>query len=358
MRNKSHHRRADLDPPIRVVACVPFGETTSIRPALRRFFSIAMALAAFLVSISARAETIQQGIFAIHYEAQDEAAARKAADVLAKAVDEFPEHLPAGEETINVFICGTKEAFARYAGRYAQPKVGGIAKADENLIAVKTRQLVPGQYDYDGTLRHELVHILLARNHNVDELPRWLNEGIAMKLAKEHRWGSAYRVSMMYLQGGIIPYRELTWIFLEPGRETEFGDAYAQSLLMTGYLMERLGDDAFWQLIRDLDTERFGQAMEKRLGMIPPDFLEAWKRSLWIMALIVAIVSGFGLFQAAAILVIMAYIRKRKRGKKVLRQWEEEEREDERYGPVVLPWELETGETDGPWSDEDDEDEV
>jgi hypothetical protein len=256
-----------------------------------------------------------------------------------------------------VLVCGTSEEFARVAGRYSEPNVGGIAKPDESFIAVKAPKLMRGLYDFDGTLRHELVHVLLARNYNVDELPRWLNEGIAMVLAREHRWNSVYHVGIMYLQGRLIHYRELTWVFHEPGREMEFGNAYAQSLLMTRYLMERLGEDAFWELLSDLDSMRFGQAMQKHLEMIPPEFLDAWRRSLWKMALGVSVVSGIGLFQIGALLLILAYLRKRRRGGRVMRRWEAEEREEEEYGPVVLPWELETGETDGPWSDCEEDDE-
>jgi len=52
-------------------------------------------------------------------------------------------------------------------------------------VAVRAPYLVEGPASFAGTLRHELLHVLLARNVNLDHLPRWLNEGIAMRYARE-----------------------------------------------------------------------------------------------------------------------------------------------------------------------------
>jgi len=126
----------------------------------------------------------------------------------------------------------------------------------------------------------------------------------------------------------------------------EFGDAYAQSLSMTRFLMKRLGEEDFWALVYALDTMTFGEALQRYAGLAPREFWEAWRRSLWRIALVSSIVSGLTLFQVMAILTVMAFFRKRRRGKRILREWEDEDGGsldwDTPLGDEpLLPWEME-----------------
>ena len=59
----------------------------------------------------------------------------------------------------------------RYAGPYAKPNVAGIALPGQGIIAVKAPRLMPQGFDFNGTIRHELIHVLLARNVPAGRLP-------------------------------------------------------------------------------------------------------------------------------------------------------------------------------------------
>lgn len=290
---------------------------------------------------------------AIHviYDDADEALARQAARVIQDALDELGPRLPAGDGPIIVAVCHTVAEFERYAGPYSRPNVTGIALPGQGVIAVKAPRLVPQGSDFTGTLRHELIHVLLARNVPAGRLPRWLEEGIAMTFSREFRWGSKLRIGQMYAQGQIIPYRELDWAFLDPGRETEFGDAYAQALSMTRFLRERLGEDRFWELVHGLDTMTFPAALEHHADMDVTGLYSAWQRSLWEVAVVFSIVSGFSIFQVMALLTVIAYLRKRRQGRRTLRRWEEEEKEP----PLLTVLDLEDNEPLYPWEEEEDE---
>src|SRR5690606_21036888 len=108
----------------------------------------------------------------------------------------------------------------------------------------------------------------------------------------------------------------------------------AQSLSMTAYLMGKMGDDAFWRMLADLDDRSFGQVLEAHGGWVPYDFWLAWNRSLWTYALAFSLLSGFSLFQFAALLLVWGYYRKRRKGRVILDRMEEEETDE------LMPWEV------------------
>ncbi|MBN2307884.1 MAG: hypothetical protein JXR94_02870, partial [Candidatus Hydrogenedentes bacterium] len=230
----------------------------------------------------------------------------------------------------------------------------GVADSEAGVIAVKAPELLPPGGDVTGTLRHELVHVLLARNVRIDRMPRWLNEGIAMTQAREYRWESGFRVAQMYFQNRLLTYDALELSFLEPGREMEFGDAYAQALSMTRFLKDELGEERFWRVVSGLNTATFPEALEQHGSMSLEELSEAWRGSLWQVALVFSIVSGFSIFQVMAVLTIMAYLRKRRQGRLRMRRWEEEDAEDDRFPPFMTVRELE--DQDGPYPWEEDED--
>src|SRR5690606_27625193 len=78
-------------------------------------------------------------------------------------------------------------------------------------------------------------------------------------------------------------------------------------------------------MLRTLDKQTFGSALEAELGVIPYDFWASWKSSLGWYAAAYSIVSGFTLFQIMAGLTVWAYFHKRRRGKQIVNQWEDEE---------------------------------
>lgn len=273
----------------------------------------------------ALADVIERSGIRVEYPPRHATTAQDSLRTLLAAREELRARLPNDPPTITVVLCGDYDTFGQYAGPFSMYSVLGVAKPDEDIIAIKTPNIAPAGSDYAGTLRHELIHILLRHNIETDRLPRWLNEGIAMVYSGENRWASRSKVASMYLAGRIRSYRDLEASFLDPGQELEFGDAYAQAYSMTQYLRNELGDDRFWALLRSLDSRSFGQALEAELGLIPHDFVETWKGSLGWLALGFSVISGITVFQLAALLTVLAYWRRRRRKRELYAQWEEEE---------------------------------
>ena len=268
--------------------------------------------------------------FAVKFVEGEEELAQRAMDALQGGLAELEGRLHAGDEPIRVALCDTLFDFRRFAGPLAVPEVGGIARPAEGLIAVKAPHLLRRPGEFDAILRHELVHVLLERNTDTTRLPKWLNEGLAMTLAREHRWNSMWIVAQMYARGQIIPYRDLEFALAAPGSETGFSSAYAQSLSMTRHLLGVVGEEVVWQIVEDLNEMSFGDALRKRAGFGPVEFFESWTRSLWKVAFVSSLVSGFGVFQFMAILAVLGYVRKQRQGAAIMRRWDAED--DEAYG--------------------------
>jgi hypothetical protein len=301
-------------------------------------FKRAVRIAGLLMLLAGAAwgDMLSSGPFRVHYSPEAEADARAALQILERALDELGPRLPAGDAPIDVVIAHDQYTFNIHAGRLAHANVGGIARPEEGFIAVKAPGLMRNPARFESTVIHELVHVLLVRNTAPGNLPRWLNEGIAMTLAGEHRWNSSLTVGQMYLQGRLIPYRDLAWVLQEPGQEMAFGDAYAQSISMTRWLKNELGDERFWEVVQSLDSQSFGAALHQELGIYPAEMWEQWRNSLWHVALVSSIVSGFSLFQLMAILTLVAYVRRRRRGKAIMRRWAREDADEN--GPEYLTW--------------------
>ena len=172
---------------------------------------------------------LTHGLFTIEYPAKQQKLAQQTLAILENAVQEFDAVLPVGDTPIHVIISDVPTEFKRYAVHFSGLDVSGLARPQNNLIVVKAPRLREPGGDYPGTLRHELVHLLLFRNIDYANLPQWLNEGLAMSLSNEFYWRSLFKVANMFLHGRIIPYRLLDASFYNPSDQMQFSDAYAQA---------------------------------------------------------------------------------------------------------------------------------
>ena len=277
---------------------------------------------------SVEPQQIKRGIFVVEYWPGDEQVAQDSLETLDQTLAEFAQHLPGGNQPITVTICRSLQEFRRRAGQYGRTWIGGVTATPSGRIAVKAPYLLPEPRDYDGLLRHELLHVLLARNVQEACLPRWLNEGIVMVLSRENRWGSMARVARMYVSGRLIPYYNLDFAFLPLGDEVLSGDAYAEALSLTRYLIDRLGEEGFWDLVGAMRHEPFETALFRATGLKPGPLYAAWRDSMWMPAILITAGSAFSVFDVMALIVIIAWIRKRRRNLAILQQWDEEERAD------------------------------
>ena len=315
-----------------------------------------LLLSCFLLgSALSRADTLTAGPLHVHYAPPDAALAQYSLEVLEEAVREFAPRLPLGEEPVHVTIAHTMDDFARLSGRPGNVHLSGIARSWEGTIVVKSVQLRLSGGDYRGTLRHELVHVLLYRNADTGVLPQWLNEGLCMMLANELHWQASLKVAQMFVRNRVIHYRDLNMALQFPTGGAQFSDAYAQSLSMTEFMRERYGEEALWRTVYATREMDFGDAMRTHMGVSPMEFWAAYRRSLWGLALIGSLVSG-SVFTPIAILFLFVYLKKRRQTKRGFARLEAEERAAA-GAPVYYTWEEILQDDPDAWKGEEDEEE-
>jgi hypothetical protein len=324
-------------------------------PYLFPTIQIVIVLFTWALQVPTAADTLNAGVITIEHDESQQQVAAYTLRVLEDAIAEFEPLLPIGEGPIHIKIIAVADEFEGYVAHFAGLTVSGLARPGESLIIVKAPRLTMPSSDYAGTLRHELVHLLVYRNVNPAFIPIWLNEGIAMSLANEFRWQAMFSVARMFIQGRIIPYHKLDNAFVLPTGQEQFGDAYAQALSMTRHLRNRLGEDLFWEMVRNMKHRPFPKALHETTGMTLQQFWAEYERSLWKYAAVATMASGF-FFQPAAILVILAYLRRRRIAKKLYQRWEKEEEEEAREVGRIVYWEEFVEDADA-WKGESQDDE-
>lgn len=303
------------------------------------------AVAAFLACTS-MAEELASPPFVIEYTPADAAVARDSADLLQAALREFAPRLRAGDTPIRVIIAGTRADFVRQVGMFSQFRVAGVARPDQGRIILQSPRIRMEGEDYNGTLRHELLHVLLYRNTNTEALPRWLNEGLCMSFANEYYWESTTTVARMFFMGRVIPLHKLDQAFTTPGDDQAFSDAYAQALSLVHFMREHLGDDTFWHVVLSTRDKDFEVALKTTSGWDMQDLWSKYHASLWSVALLGALASG-SLFGPAAVLVVIAWWRIRSKNRRRMAVMEEQERHE----PIDVSWQ-EINEDDLPADEE------
>lgn len=207
------------------------------------------------------------------------------------------------------------------------PYATGVAYSSLHLVLVSLRAPVGGEdgTNVDEVLRHELAHVALQDATLGHHVPRWFNEGFAIHASGESpflRWKTLENAT---LSRQILPLNELDQNF--PNDNYEVSIAYAESPDVVRFLM------------RDGDSERF-QSLVKRLregASFDTALTDAYTTNLrklefqWHedlskrFTLTPALLGGSLLWVLVAGLMVVAYMKKRRKAKETLARWEREE---------------------------------
>ena len=269
---------------------------------------------------------------------------------------------PLSEAPLRMVWIETPEDLERLTGRRDGNVLALADKRGDVVYLNGPRLRQAGADQLEPTLVHEMVHIAFARA-GVDRLPRWLEEGLAMRLAGERLRGGEFLLAADRLLGRVEDSAAL-WHPWPPSQSFE-SRAYRQATSMTSFLLERYFRGSENRLLVLLLRPDEGDAFLERLWR--PDarvaFYQAWRNQTGRLAPLFAFLSdstvvlgGFG-----GILMVLAWMRRRQQARAIQESWKsdgpwfsrsalEEEEEGEGEGE---------GDEDGDgedweWVDEDD----
>ncbi|MFH1699823.1 MAG: peptidase MA family metallohydrolase [Candidatus Zixiibacteriota bacterium] len=163
----------------------------------------------------------------------------------------------AKHDSLTIYLVNSDDAFDSLVGS-AMPDWGaGVAIPHRRIIVIKSPSYFPGEKSLYELTVHEYAHILLSRRVGHRQLPRWINEGMAMYLSAEWGWSDNLSMSWASVMGWTIPLRQIEKLNrFSPGK-AETG--YAESYLAFKYFLDTYGKSS---LVIFIDSIKSGRSYD------------------------------------------------------------------------------------------------
>ena len=279
--------------------------------------------------------------FRIHYRAPDARAARTLAERGPEIRGQMARDLGVTYPlTVDVWLAASPDDYRTVQPAGARPEwsVGVAYPARRAIVLYAPRAAVWAgkRIDFLQVFTHELAHVYLADALGGAEAPRWLQEGYAKLRARELTLGMSTEMTWAYLLGKLIPLRDLIDRF--PRSEGRARLAYAESLSFVAYLIHQYGENGFQSFLARLRAGLPGdQALARTTGKDLLQLEDDWLTFLALRYTVLRIFADSGtLWAVAGLLIIVGWLRVRRRQKRRLAEMEREEAR--LYGPPEGPY--------------------
>lgn len=231
-------------------------------------------------------------------------------------------------QRVEVRVAPTVADMARLAPQNHPPPeyASGVAYSRLHLVLLSMLQPRGAEaVDLDEVFRHELAHIALDDAVGGRHVPVWFNEGLAISLSGENRLDREKILWSATLSGTLLPMSELDRRF--PADHFDVGIAYAESADFLRFLMRRTDEARFAAMIaRVREGQPFDRAIADAYGSDLRRLEFQWRGEAERRYSVLPILTGGGLIWVAVIGGLgLAYVKRRRRAKKILDRWEKEE---------------------------------
>ena len=273
--------------------------------------------------------TIETTHFVFYYHTNDEGLAASLASRAERIRGEIAEDLGLDyAEVTRVYLAHSLREYAELQPRGWVPTwSAAVAYPGLNLIIMKSPRVMKGcQMDLAKVFKHELTHIAVGRAfRGRKEVPRWLDEGLAMYESREWNFSRVSTMTKAVLTDSLIPLSEITSSFPREVARAEL--AYSQSFYLISFLVSKFGKEDFHRFIREYVRGRdLNEILVKVYGIEWDDFEEKWKgylklRFSWIPIL----TSTTTLWFLITLVFILGYVRKKRAQRMLYEQWDQED---------------------------------
>jgi hypothetical protein len=181
--------------------------------------------------------------------------------------------------------------------------------------------------DLPELLRHELTHLALSDAVLGHHLPRWFDEGVAIYESGELPWERMKWLWDAEFGHSLLPLAELDRGFPADGFEVHV--AYAESADFVRFLLRESDRARFGSLLDRLrGGTTFDRALEDAYGTDLRKLEYEWHEDLDHRYSVVPMLTGGGtVWTLIAGLVVVAWVKRRRRAKEKLAEWAREEAE-------------------------------
>ncbi len=238
---------------------------------------------------------------------------------------------------VEVRLARTAKEMASFAPREAPPPAYGVGVAYPRLKLVVLSVQDPHTFqaaNLPDVYRHELAHVALDDATDGHYMPRWFSEGLAIYQAGEHGFD---RQSLLYSAAAsrsLIPFDALDQSFGESSPNVSL--AYAQSADLIRFMFQGSDQARFSSMIaRVRNGSRFDRAVEDAYSTDIRKLDYQWRRDIssrfdwgsWLTGAVTVAFVG---------LLMLAYVKRRRRARLKLAQWAAEEEMSDRMVESAL----------------------
>jgi hypothetical protein len=271
-------------------------------------------------------EALVSGSVRVVHASRQRALAR---EVLAAALDSFPYPglgRRAVPDSTTIVLAPSPAAFRAATGGGAPEWAGGVAIPDLRTIVLPTYPSKQVRREEASVLlRHEIAHLLLAQEVP-EPVPRWFTEGYAEVASGGWDVEGAWQLRVAFLLGGVPPLDSLALEWPAGAERARF--AYLLSATAVDHLRRTRGERGMALLFHNWrEAGSLDRAMRATFGITLGQFETEWSRDVkrrygWLLALSNVALVWF----IATVLVLAAWIPRRRRNRRKLEAMDAEER--------------------------------
>lgn len=205
-------------------------------------------------------ELQESNLFTVHWYEGDLSFGQAIFDAAVNTIDRFKKYLILpNPHNLDIYVYASPSELQEILELTAQPWVAGHAIPENNLVLVS---ITPGALqllDIERQIPHEITHVRINQylENGYDDIPKWLNEGIAT-LAESFP-NSDYKQIMTagYENHTLLSFASLCESF--PPNASDINIAYAQSDSFVRYIYQEFGANGLQSL---LDAYKEGYSCE------------------------------------------------------------------------------------------------
>ena len=230
------------------------------------------------------------------------------------------------DTTVVIFIADSETEFLERVGTSFPDWGAGAASLEHAQIIIKSPKYIRVGKSFRELIGHELTHIMLQRASGSQWLPRWIHEGLSMRVSGEWNFGQDILVARAVWTNRLLNLYRLEGLSEFNGAEARL--AYTESYLAASELVK--ASDKY--LLADLlgiyrDNRNFYKSFEITTGADYYSWTSGWyERTKMKYHFFLFLFDAEVLWALIPLLFLILIIYKRKQNAKTKKRWKIEDR--------------------------------